>query len=150
MAIGRLTRFKVEAPAVFGIHQDRQGTLWILEQTYGTAGGVSGFDGQFEKVAPENLTMLEDRDRGLWLFGYQGSDIWRARNGNVRTEHGLTIQLSWMSGFHWDALEVDQRRRPISFSGWQIHADHHQGRTSQRCPGQSCRRWQRQSLVRLR
>ena len=88
---GRLTRFKIEAPAVFGIHQDREGTLWIQEQTSGTAGGVFRFrNGQFEKVAPENVTMLEDRDGGLWLFGYQRAPI-SARQNTVLydTAHGL-------------------------------------------------------------
>ena len=31
---GVLTRFRVEAPSVDQIRQDRQGTLWIIEQTY--------------------------------------------------------------------------------------------------------------------
>ena len=78
---GVLTRFKIEAPAVVAIRQDRQGTLWILEQTYITAGGLFRFrNGQFEKVASEGQTLLEDRDGGLWLFGPQGIRYLRGQN----------------------------------------------------------------------
>ena len=71
--IGTLTRFKIEAPAVIAIHQDRQGALWILAQTYIREGGLFGFrNGQFEKVASESSTMLEDQVGGLWLTGKQG------------------------------------------------------------------------------
>jgi signal transduction histidine kinase/ligand-binding sensor domain-containing protein len=70
---GTLTHFKISAPAVIAIHQDRQGAFWILEQTYIREGGLFRFrNGQFEKVASEARIMLEDRDGGLWLFGSQG------------------------------------------------------------------------------
>ena len=88
---GRLTRFKIEAPAVNAIHQDRQGTLWILEQASKTAGGLFRFrNGQFEKVASENYTMLEDRDGGLWLFGPQRLRYLRGNNTLLYdAAHGL-------------------------------------------------------------
>jgi signal transduction histidine kinase len=88
---GALTRFKIEAPAVISIHQDRQGTLWILEQTYITAGGLFRFrNGQFDKVAPEGTSMLEDWESGIWLTGYQGLRYLRGQNTVLYdAAHGL-------------------------------------------------------------
>ncbi len=65
---GVLTRFRVEAPSVEEIRQDRQGTLWIIEQTYVRQGGLYRFrEGQFERVVPGGYHTVEDQDGGLWV-----------------------------------------------------------------------------------
>jgi len=68
-----LTRFPIDGAAVTGIHQDQQGTLWILEQTYGRQGGLYRFhEGKFERTAEFSLHLSGDRDGGIWLSGIEG------------------------------------------------------------------------------
>jgi signal transduction histidine kinase len=58
---------------VTGIHQDQQGTLWVIEQTYGKQGGLYRFnEGKFERAAEFNLHLAGDRGGGLWLSGVDG------------------------------------------------------------------------------
>ncbi len=88
---GALTRFKIAAPAVVAIHQDRDGTLWIQEQKYVQEGGLFRFrDGQFEKVASESTTLLADRESGLWLTGGEGI---RYLNGKSNVLYGEELGL---------------------------------------------------------
>jgi signal transduction histidine kinase len=88
---GALTRFPVKSPAVVGIHQDRQGTLWILEQSYGSGGGLYRFhEGEFEPVTTAGLHLEGDRNGGLWVSGVDGLQY--MRGGQIQgydERHGL-------------------------------------------------------------
>jgi len=72
---GVLTHFKVEAPAVKAIFQDREGTLWIGTLTEERPGGLYRFrDGKLEQVpgTSDVRSITEDRDGGLWSGGLEG------------------------------------------------------------------------------
>jgi len=72
---GVLTHFKVEAPAVKAIFQDREGTLWMGTLTEERPGGLYRFrDGKLEQVpgTSDVRAITEDRDGGLWLGGVEG------------------------------------------------------------------------------
>jgi ligand-binding sensor domain-containing protein len=63
---GVLNRFRIDAPAVSVILEDRQGTLWIIAPTYERPGGLYRFrEGSFERVAGDVLNIAEDRGGGL-------------------------------------------------------------------------------------
>ena len=137
MAMGRITRFKIEAPAVIAIHPERQGTLWIPWSRHTSLRGRPfplPRDGQFEKVAPESMTMPEDQGRGRLLTG--GGKL-RYLNGHKTVLYGeqqglphtSVIAISQdSSGTLW---AVQPAARLASFSGWQIQDNHDQGRASQ-------------------
>jgi len=70
---GVLSRFKIEAPAVNRIYQDREGTLWIVAPSYERPGGLYRFrEEKFERIAAEVNAITEDRNGGLWLTSPQG------------------------------------------------------------------------------
>jgi len=72
---GVLSYFKVEAPAVRAIYEDRQGTLWIGALTEERPGGLYRFrEGKLEQVPgiSDVRAIAEDRDGGLWLGGLEG------------------------------------------------------------------------------
>ena len=70
---GVLSRFRIDAPAVSVILQDRQGTLWIVALTYERPGGLYRFrEGRFERVAADVYKIAEDRNGGLWLASSKG------------------------------------------------------------------------------
>ena len=72
---GVLTHFKVEAPAVKAIFQDREGTLWIGALTEERPGGLYHFrDGKLEQVpgTSDVRAITEDLGGGLWLGGLEG------------------------------------------------------------------------------
>jgi signal transduction histidine kinase/ligand-binding sensor domain-containing protein len=70
---GVLSRFRIDAPAVSVILQDRQGTLWIVAPTYERPGGLYRFrEGHFERVAGDVHNIAEDRNGGLWVASPRG------------------------------------------------------------------------------
>jgi signal transduction histidine kinase len=72
---GVLNHFKVEAPAVRVIFQDREGTLWIGALTEDRPGGLYRFrDGKLEEVPgiSDVRAIAEGRNGGLWLGGLEG------------------------------------------------------------------------------
>jgi signal transduction histidine kinase/ligand-binding sensor domain-containing protein len=72
---GVLSNFKVDAPAVKIIFQDREGTLWIGGLREERPGGLYRFrEGKLEQVSgiSDVRAMAEDRDGGLWLGGIEG------------------------------------------------------------------------------
>ena len=80
---GALNRFPIDGAAVTGIHQDQQGTLWVLEQTYGKQGGLYRFhEGKFERTAELSLHLAGGRDGGIWLSGLDGG-LQHIRGGNT-------------------------------------------------------------------
>jgi signal transduction histidine kinase/ligand-binding sensor domain-containing protein len=89
---GALTRYQVDGPAVTSIHQDQQGTLWVLVQSYRQGGGLYRFhDGQFERVSPAaGFHLAGDRDGAVWLSTFDG--IQYRRGGKIvlyDETHGL-------------------------------------------------------------
>jgi len=75
---GVLSRFKIDAPAVNAIHQDREGTLWIVALSYERPGGLYRFrDGEFERIAANVHRIVEDRNAGLWQASQQGLEYMR-------------------------------------------------------------------------
>ena len=70
---GVVSRFPIEGAAVTGIHQDQQGTLWVLQQSYGKQGGLYRFHHEkFERIADLGLHLAGARDGGLWVSGFEG------------------------------------------------------------------------------
>ncbi len=70
---GVLRRFRIDAPAVNGILEDRQGTLWVVAQSYERPGGLYRLkEEKLERVAADVLRMVEDREGGLWLATSRG------------------------------------------------------------------------------
>jgi len=72
---GVLSHFKVEAPAVKTIFEDREGTLWIGALTEDRPGGLYRFrEGKLEQVPgiSDVRAIAEDQDGGLWLGGLEG------------------------------------------------------------------------------
>ncbi|MBV8051354.1 MAG: hypothetical protein JOZ80_09210 [Acidobacteriaceae bacterium] len=72
---GVLSNFKVDAPAVKIIFEDREGTLWIGGLREDRPGGLYQFrDGKLEQVPgiSDVRAITEDRDGGLWLGGLEG------------------------------------------------------------------------------
>jgi signal transduction histidine kinase/ligand-binding sensor domain-containing protein len=72
---GVMTNFKVDAPAVKTIFQDRAGTLWIGALREERPGGLYRFrEGKLEQVPgiSDVRAIAEDRDGGLWLGGLAG------------------------------------------------------------------------------
>jgi signal transduction histidine kinase len=72
---GVLTNFKVDAPAVKIIFQDREGTLWIGGLREERLGGLYRFhEGKLDQVPgiSDVRAITEDRDGGLWLGGLAG------------------------------------------------------------------------------
>jgi signal transduction histidine kinase/ligand-binding sensor domain-containing protein len=74
-----MTNFKVDAPAVKTIFQDREGTLWIGALREERPGGLYRFregkrEGKLEQVPgiSDVRAIAEDRDGGLWLGGLAG------------------------------------------------------------------------------
>ena len=90
---GVLSQFKIEAPAVKAIYQDRRGTLWVGALKQERPGGLYRFrDGKFEQVPgiSDVSQIIEDRDDGFWVVGVEG--LFLMRGGQMvrydRT-HGL-------------------------------------------------------------
>ena len=72
---GVLSNFKVDAPAVKIIFEDREGTLWIGGLREDRPGGLYRFrEGKLEPVPAisDVRAIAEDRDGGLWLGGLAG------------------------------------------------------------------------------
>jgi signal transduction histidine kinase len=72
---GNLTNFKVEAPAVSVIYQDRAGTLWIGGLKQERPGGLYRFDQEkLEKIPgiSDVHHMIEGPDGALWVGGLEG------------------------------------------------------------------------------
>ena len=72
---GVLSNFKVDAPAVKIIFQDREGTLWVGGLREDRPGGLYRF--REEKLEPvpgisDVRAITQDRDGGLWLGGLAG------------------------------------------------------------------------------
>ena len=101
---GVLSHFKVNAPAVKIIFQDREGTLWIGAVTEDSPGGLYRFrEGKLEQVPgiSDVRAIAEDRDGGLWLGGLEG----------LRHMRGSKI------------VTYDQKRGLSSNSVYDIHQD---------------------------
>jgi signal transduction histidine kinase/ligand-binding sensor domain-containing protein len=87
---GVLSRFKIDAPAVSVILEDRQGTLWIVAPTYERPGGLYRFrEGRFERVAGDVHNIAEDRGGGLWLASSKGLELLRG-DETVLNERNLS------------------------------------------------------------
>ncbi len=72
---GVLSQFKIEAPAVKAIYQDRHGTLWVGALKQERPGGLYRFrDGKFEQIPgiSDVNQIIEDRDDGVWVVGVEG------------------------------------------------------------------------------
>ena len=96
---GGLSRFKIDAPAVSVILEDRDGTLWIIAPSYERPGGLYRFsDGKFDLVASDIHKVTKDRDGGLWLANAQGLQHVR---GGITTLYKQN--LSSVPDIHQDA-----------------------------------------------
>jgi signal transduction histidine kinase/ligand-binding sensor domain-containing protein len=85
-----LSGFRIDAPAVSAILQDRQGTLWVVAPTYERPGGLYRFrEGRFERVAGDVHNIAEDRNGGLWVASPRGLAHVRG-DDTVRYEQSLS------------------------------------------------------------
>jgi signal transduction histidine kinase/ligand-binding sensor domain-containing protein len=73
---GVVTRFKVDAPGVKAIYEDRDGTLWIGALKQERAGGLYRFDDGRLTLVPaisdgisDVSQIIRDRDDGFWVTG---------------------------------------------------------------------------------
>jgi len=102
---GVLSCFKVEAPAVRTIYQDRQGTLWIGALTEERPGGLYRFrDGKLEQVPgiSDVRTIAEDQNGGLWLGGLEGLRYVRgSKSVTYDRKQGLSSNI--VSDIHQDS-----------------------------------------------
>jgi len=65
---GVLTRFPIQDRMVTQIHQDREGELWIIQETEQRTRRLYRFrEARLELADPDVLNVLEDRNGGLWL-----------------------------------------------------------------------------------
>ena len=81
---GVLSQFKIEAPAVKAIYQDRQGTLWVGASKQERPGGLYRFrDGKLEQVPgiSDVSQIIKDRDDGFWVVGVEG--LFLIRSGQM-------------------------------------------------------------------
>lgn len=101
---GVLSRYRIDAPAVRAIHQDEQGTLWIVATSYERPGGLYRFrDGKFEQVAADVDRIAESRHGGLWLT----------------SRRGLTYLQGGKQVLHeWNLLPVPDLREDSSGALW--------------------------------
>jgi signal transduction histidine kinase/ligand-binding sensor domain-containing protein len=82
---GVLTEFKIEAPGVKAIFEDRQGTLWVGALKQERPGGLYRFrEGKFEQVPgiSDVSQIVEDRNDGFWVVGVEG--LFLFRGGKMR------------------------------------------------------------------
>jgi signal transduction histidine kinase/ligand-binding sensor domain-containing protein len=83
---GVLTLFRIDAPAVNSIVEDRHGTLWILAPSYDRPGGLFRFrDGSFERVASDAHKVAADRNGALWIALPHG--LQHVREGHTDVHH---------------------------------------------------------------
>jgi PAS domain S-box-containing protein len=102
---GMLGHFKVEAPAVKAIYQDRQGTLWIGALTEERPGGLYRFrDGKLEQVPgiSDVRAIAEDRDGGLWLGGLEGLQYMRGSK-TILYDRKQRLSSNTVSDIHQDS-----------------------------------------------
>jgi PAS domain S-box-containing protein len=72
---GLLSHFKVEAPAVGSIYQDREGTLWIGGSMEERPGGLFRFhEGKLQQIPGISgvQQITEGRDGGFWVAAIEG------------------------------------------------------------------------------
>ena len=119
--LGVLSHFKVEAPAVKAIYQDREGTLWIGASLEDRPGGLFRFRDEKLEQIPGHLRRIPDyRGSGRQLLG--GRDrravpyAWR-QNCPLRPEaRSARPHPGYPPGFDRDSLGCDLRRRIGSFA----------------------------------
>ena len=81
---GMLSHFKVEAPAVASIYQDREGTLWIGGSMEDRPGGLYRFrEGKLDQIPGISgvRNIIGGRDGGLWVAAIEG--LFYGRGGKV-------------------------------------------------------------------
>lgn len=88
-----LSHFKIDAPAVHTIYQDRDGTLWIGASTEDRPGGLFRFREEKVDQIPGISgvsQIIEDREGGFWVAGLEG--LFHMRDGKAVSydqKHGL-------------------------------------------------------------
>jgi PAS domain S-box-containing protein len=81
---GVLSHFKVEAPAVGSIYQDREGTLWIGGSREERPGGLYRFrDGKLDRIPSISGVnqIIGGRDGGFWVAAIEG--LFHVRGGKA-------------------------------------------------------------------
>ncbi len=102
---GVLSNFKVDAPAVKVIFQDREGTLWIGGLREDRPGGLYRFrEGKLEQVPgiSDVRAITQDRDGGLWLGGLAGLTYMRGSKV-VRYDRNQGLSSNSVYDIHQDS-----------------------------------------------